>query len=224
MTARDPRPSFARSFFTRAVVDRRSTPHNRVLEVVHVRGRLILNAASVNYSFGSLHRVFEDAFALLRIEDRRVSRALILGFGAGSVADILRRLFEGRCRITGVEIDPEVIDIHRAWFAAEPSPDLEVHCADAAAFVRTSRDCFDLVVVDVFVDDRVPDSVQTPEFLRATAGLLAPGGLLVFNRIAHTDAAREESRRFATVFRETLGAARELEVRTNLVLAHERTA
>src|SRR5689334_22906267 len=50
----------AQSYLVKRIVDSRSTPHNPLLEVVLVNGRHVLNGRSVNYSFGSLHRVFEE--------------------------------------------------------------------------------------------------------------------------------------------------------------------
>lgn len=206
------------------MVARRSTPHNPVLEVVDLDGHRMLNAASVNYSFGSLQRVFEDAFALLRLAERRIESALVLGYGAGNVADLLRRGWARQCRIVGVEIDAEVVALAREHFPLVPGPDVEIVIADAAEWLDRASERFDLVVVDLFVDDKIPDRAQSPGFLRAAAGRLERGGLLLYNRMADTGAAMEESRRFALQFAHALGGVREIAVGTNVVLAWERPA
>jgi predicted membrane-bound spermidine synthase len=185
--------AIARSFFAKQIVASVSTPHNPLLEVARVNGRCVLNGRSVNYSFGSLHRVFEGAFAALHLEQRSIDDALVLGCGAGSVVQILRETYAPDGSITAVEIDPVVIELAREHFELGRTPKLEIVCADALEYVRTSERSFDLVVVDLFVDDRVPDKFRTRSFVRRTVELLRPGGLLAFNVIDDTQTARREA-------------------------------
>ena len=179
-------PSFlqlAQSYLVKRILESRSSPHNPLLEVVYVNGRCVLNSRSVNYSFGSLHRVFEEAFAKLHLERRKLSEVLLLGCGAGSVVQILRNEYSKDCAITAVEIDPVVIELARRHFMIDRVPGLEIVCADARDYVATARRKFDLVVIDLFVDDRVPQEFRTREFVERAGKLLAKGGLIVFNAI-----------------------------------------
>jgi len=81
------------SFLVPVVMEKKQGTLSPV-EVCLVNGRYHLNSAHVNYSFGGLHTVFERVFAHLEIQDREFSSVLVLGFGAGSVADILRNRYE----------------------------------------------------------------------------------------------------------------------------------
>lgn len=206
---------------TPQLVERRSSPHNPVLEVVRSGDRVELNAASVNYSFGTLHRMFAAAFERLRLAERRCERALLLGVGGGSVVALLRRLPHAPRTIVAVEIDPVVVELARTHFGLVPSADLEIVTADAAEFVSAPHAPFDLVVVDVFVNDEIPAQCQTPEFMRACARLLSPGGWLVANRMAHTPGARAEAQAFASMCKRALGTTLYLNIDDNLVLVHE---
>lgn len=173
----------AQSYLGKRVVESRSSEHNPLLEVVYDRGRCVLNSRSVNYSFGSLHRVFEEAFAKLHLEQRTLREVLLLGCGAGSVVEILRKQYSKECAITAVEIDPVVIELARRHFMIDRVPNLEIVCADAREYVATARKKFDLVVIDLFIDDRVPPAFRSREFLERVRKLLAKGGLVVFNAI-----------------------------------------
>jgi len=199
--------AIARSFFAKQIVASRATAHNPLLEVVRVNGRCVLNGRSVNYSFGSLHRVFEGAFAALNLQRRHIDDALVLGGGAGSVVQLLRRTYAPGCSITAVEIDPVVSELAREHFELDRTPELEIVCADALEYVRTARRRFDLVVVDLFVDDRVPPQFRTRAFVHQARELLRPDGMLAFNVIDDTDLARREADEvgavFAAVFRDS---------------------
>jgi spermidine synthase len=183
----------AQSFLARQIIESRSTEHNPVLEVVIVHGHCVLNARNVNYSFGTLHRVFEDAFEKLHLETKRLNDVLLLGCGAGSVVQIVRGKYSIDCSITAVEIDPVVIELARKHFMLDRVRGLEVVCSDARQFVETCTRAFDLVVVDLFVDERVPAQFLTREFLESARKRLRAGGWLVFNAIDDTPDTHRES-------------------------------
>jgi spermidine synthase len=211
-----------RSYFVKELVELRSTRFHPRLEVVALNGRLLLNGLSVNYSFGSLHRVFEEAFTRLKIGEENIETALVLGMGAGSVVELLRGLPRPPSAITAVEIDPVVVEIAKKHFRIDRHPGLEIVTMDAAEYVATARATFDLAVVDLFIDAEIPAAFQTPEFLRAVRDRLNPGGLLVYNCMAHNEAAIARSADFERLLAQTLGGAMSLRVQGNLILAHRR--
>jgi spermidine synthase len=197
------------------VLESRSTPHNPVLEVVLLHGHCLLNARSVNYSFGTLHRVFEDAFAKLGLGQKTLKDVLVLGCGAGSVVEIVRGQYSKDCSITAVEIDPVVIELARKYFLLDRVRGLEVVCTDARAFVGSCTRRFDLIVVDLFVDDQVPAPFRTREFLESLRKLLAPEGWLVFNAIDDTKEAAAEADELETNMRVVFLAVARLDLTGN---------
>lgn len=210
------------SFVARQKLVRRSSAHHAFLEVSIVRGRTVLDGATVNYSFGGLHQVFAEAFERLAVADRDLRSILLLGLGAGSVVELLRRKGRVKAPITALEIDPVMVEIAREHFGLSRWKNLEVITADAVAWVAHENRRFDLVVVDLFDEAVIPPACRTPWFLRRLRDHLAPGGLLVFNVVASKPAARQEALAFAALFERVLGPSRALEVRGNLILAFER--
>jgi predicted O-methyltransferase YrrM len=210
------------SFVARQRIVRRSSDHHAFLEVSIVRGRTVLDGATVNYSFGGLHEVFAQAFERLDIRSREPRSVLVLGLGAGSVVHLLRRDLLVKAPITALEIDPVMVEIARTHFALDSWPNLEVITADAVEWAARSERRFDLAIVDLFHEADVPAACRTRRFLETLRDRLAPGGMLVFNVVKSRPAARDEAAKFAALFASTLGHTRALEVRGNLILVFER--
>lgn len=173
-----------------------------VLEIAFENGKKVLNAGQVNYSFGALHEVFQLAFSKTKIAELKPETVLILGFGAGSIARILTDELKISPEITAIEADAEVIRIARREFDADLIPKLQIIHSKAEDFVLKCESKFELIAVDVFVEQYVPESCMTIEFLQRLHELLLPGGVLVFNRMPEiADSQKDEFReRFKSVF------------------------
>jgi spermidine synthase len=124
-------------------------------------------------------------------------RALIIGGGDGGSAE---ELFKHPSieAVTLVEIDVAVVDIARKYLAAVhggalDDPRLALEIADGFHYVRTSTNCFDLIVLDLTDPGGPSEKLYTPEFYRACAARLNPGGALslhIASPIAHPDVIR----------------------------------
>ena len=85
-------------------------------------------------------------------------------------------------RQIAVDIDARLLELVRTWFALPRSPHLRLRAADArAALESLPTASADLVVRDVFADDRTPDAMTTAEFCGEVARVLRPGGLYLAN-------------------------------------------
>jgi spermidine synthase len=105
--------------------------------------------------------------------------ALILGLAAGTLAHLLTRQSPG-VRITGVDIDPGIIEFARRHFDLD-RPNLEVIVADAFDYVSRCTRQFDYVAVDLFQGAAFHRGVLARWFLRRLAGIAGPEGDIVIN-------------------------------------------
>jgi spermidine synthase len=180
------------SYVSGTVVERRTSTISGELEVWYQNGKYVLHSPDANYSYDTLHRLFQRAFKKLEVKRRNPQTALILGFGAGSIATILCEELRLSPRLTGVEIDQEVIALGRKYFSLDRFYNLELHCADAAEFIASCRAQFDLVVSDVFVDKQLPASVRRLSYLTNLVRITKSNGLGMINFIAETRQQRKE--------------------------------
>ncbi len=135
---------------------------------------------------------FGAVLPLLRPYDPSTHKAAIIGLAGGSVARAYFNYLgaEARPRITGVEIDPEVIDIGRQYFGLDELG-LDIVNQDGRVFLATTDEFFDVIVVDAYSTQLyIPPHMSTREFYALAKGRLKPGGILMMN----INAAGESSR------------------------------
>jgi spermidine synthase len=108
-------------------------------------------------------------------------RALLVGLGAGSLAKFIYRNLPS-CRITAVEINPQVEFVARQFFKLPDDPRrLDVVVADGAEFMLSGSDTFDCILVDGFDPDARAGSLDTLPFYQACRARLSERGLLAVN-------------------------------------------
>lgn len=188
------------SYFYPVTVEKRTGVYLPVLEVNFRNGKYLLDGEKVNYSFGSLHEVFRHAFAEHTIDMHSTGTVLILGFGVGSVAQILQNELNLNCKITGVDIDPVVLDLGKRYFDTDNYPNTHLICDDAFHFVAQDTEMYDLIVIDLFIERRVPKTFLSTGFMELVKQRLNPGGSIFFNRINDNAFQQEETNElFATM-------------------------
>ncbi len=153
------------------------------LEVNVSNGKVVLDTSHVNYSYGALQEVFDYAFTRSDLYDMEIRSALILGFGSGSVSLLLHTKCDPEIEVTGVEFDQEVIRLAKEYFPEARSKKVNIVHGTAEHFVENSEDIYDLVVIDVFLEDKVPVSVQAIPFLQHVKSLLSKNGKVYFNKM-----------------------------------------
>lgn len=145
-------------------------------------GKKVLNTRNSNYSFGSLERVFRLAMEHFppRVDYPGTPKVLILGFGGGSIVHILRQKYGFSGSITGVDFDPQLIAFARQHFP-ESFEDVELVIADAAEYIHSHQHQYDLVFVDLFINDQtLPKVLHTP-FLQDLARIITSHGRIYHN-------------------------------------------
>jgi len=119
---------------------------------------------------------------LLMRERRNWPRsALLIGLGAGSLAKFIYRYLPD-CRITVVEINPQVEFVARQYFKLPDDPrrlDVETGCG--ADYVQDCKRQFDLILSDGFGPDGRPGDLDTLPFYLACRSRLSDRGLFGVN-------------------------------------------
>lgn len=164
-------------------------------------GHLVVNSGNANQSYGSLHAVWQECFQGQQVAERQLKSTLILGFGAGSAAGILRKEMGLSTPILGVDGDPEMLRLARIFYKVGKLGGLKLVESDALAFVQDHGDAYDLVLVDLCHELDLAPGVDEEPFISNLRKCTAPGGLLCFNTIVHDEQSRLRSQRVSELLR-----------------------
>ena len=137
---------------------------------------------------------------LLRGDSHWPRSALLVGLGAGSLAKFIYRNLPD-CRITVVEINPQVEFIARQYFRLPDDPvRLTVTIGDGADYMLAGERCFDYILVDGFDPDACAGPLDTLPFYQACRARLTGSGLLDVNLLGRNKGFAASVERIRTAF------------------------
>lgn len=192
-------------------VDSKLNGKIRVVEIGKTRKLLANNVLqSINEASPSCPKIFSGKAADLIVREApNAKRILMLGLGGGTVASILSKKLP-EAQMVSVEFDPVMIDVAKKYFGLDSITNHRIIEADALRVVvepeefDLTQSSFDVLFIDIFVGDQYPDLGKTGNFIASVKRLVAPGGLIVFNRI-YTEEYQEDVNNFVNQVEEFLG-------------------
>ena len=171
------------SYISDVPFEHTGSEYSEELHVVLSRGRMQLLTENAIYSYGDLYSNYERAFRKLRLSRRDIKNMLILGFGLGSIPYMLEKRFNKNYHYTGVEIDETVIYLADKYVTQYLKSPIEMIQADAFAYTIQCQQEFDIICVDLFIDDEVPTKFESEDFLFYLKKVLGEKGILMYNRL-----------------------------------------
>lgn len=170
------------SYFYPITVYNKSSNISQSLEVTLYNGKTLLNTKNTNYSYGSLQTVLKKGLLSIgKSEINGMDNILVLGVAGGSVVQTLTSDFGFTKNITGVELDAEIIEIANSYFGLDKVSNFKCVIADAEKFVLTSKDKYDLIIIDIFKDTEMPEFLFQENFINNVKQLLQKKGFIIFN-------------------------------------------
>jgi spermidine synthase len=134
--------------------------------------------------------------------NRDPQKILIVGLGGGTLPEAFFDLLDN-ARIDTVEIDPAVIKVAKEYFLFEDNERKRVIAQDARVFIKRAilqSTEYDLVILDAFNGDYIPEHLMTKEFLLEVQKVLSRDGVLVANTFGTSKLYDYESNTYQDVF------------------------
>ncbi|RTZ03391.1 methyltransferase domain-containing protein [Flavobacterium sp. RSP49] len=174
---------------------------SKSIEVTWTNGELVMDSQSTNYSYGSLQRILR--LGLKNIGYKKImsmEHVLVLGVAGGSVIKTLVEEIKYKGKITGVEIDPEIITIANAYFDLNKTKNLTIVIEDAFVFVLKTPTKYDLIIIDIFQDTTMPNFLFEPFFTNRVCSLLKSHGFILFNTMLLDENQNQRNKKYVTEF------------------------
>lgn len=192
------------SFLIPINIYKRKSSVSNSLEVTWANGELVLDSKNTNYSYGSLQRILRKGLKAIGFENiKKMESVLILGVAGGSVIKILINEIHFKGKITGVEIDSEIIEIANTYFKLNEIPNLTIVIDDAFEFVLKTNETFDLIIIDIFQDTNMPNFLFEKLFIDKLNTLVKSSGFILFNTMIMKTGDNERNIKFRNEFDRT---------------------
>ena len=134
--------------------------------------------------------------------DPNPKRILIIGEGGGTIPSALQDMFPNT-QLDVVELDKAVDGVARNYFGFKPGTNTHVFIEDGRVYVKrvaSQKPNYDLVLLDAFDADYIPEHMLTKEFLEEVRSDMAPRGVIVANTFSDSALYDHESATYRAVF------------------------
>lgn len=182
------------SYVKDILIESTSSDYNEVLDLYLVNGQYQLCTEKAIYSYGDKYDNFAKVFEKINLEP--IQNVLVLGLGLASIPYILEKIHDKQYAYTGVEIDDEVIYLASKYVLDELKSEIYVVNTDALSFLAIDDNKYDLICMDVFVDDVIPEELQSLDYLEMLKDSISKNGWLVYNRLNLTHGDKMETKNF----------------------------
>jgi spermidine synthase len=126
------------------------------------------------------YMLIADAFRPAQASEPQPKSIAILGLAGGTAARQYTAAYGPEVQITGVEIDPEIIDVAHRYFHLD-EPNVHPVASDARYWLNTQAGRYDVIIMDAYRQPYIPFHLTTREFCSEVRSHLNPGGVAVVN-------------------------------------------
>ena len=107
-------------------------------------------------------------------------KVLMLGAAGGVSMKQIAAIYPD-AEITGVDLDPAVLEVAREYFGLKNHPRIRLVAEDARWFLVQSRERYDVIAIDLYVTGTIPFFTATTEFFALARARLTENGVLLMN-------------------------------------------
>lgn len=189
------------SYFIPINVYKKKSSVSQSIEITWNNGQLVLDSKSTNYSYGSLQRILRKGLKYIGFDRiKNFESILVLGVAGGSVIKTLVDEIKFKGKITGVEIDSDIIAIANQYFELNAIPNLEIVIDDAFEYVLKTKLKYDLIIIDIFQDTTMPNFLFEDFFIQRINSLLNLNGFILFNTMVINKKQEERNELYKSKF------------------------
>lgn len=153
---------------------------NVPLKVYYDNGKIKLFTKTTNYSGGKLKTMFKKA--LRNVEFTTNDHVLILGFGMGSIWEIIKQDKAQNPHIDGVDYEPlmaEFIQAYNPGVIKDRKTTLIIN--DALSYLQNCKQNYAYILIDLFLEEEVAPIIINPNFINQLYKVCNTDTIVVIN-------------------------------------------
>lgn len=197
------------------IIEKRVSPINGRITVARSLGLgTYIQIEGLTQSGGIVESIWKSTLKKVHRSLITNHRTLILGLGGGTAVKVVKKLWS-EAEITGVEIDPIMIELGRKYLNLNLNLN-SIYIGDAERSIRRTRMKYDLILVDVYLGEVFPEKFEDFDFLARLSRKIKTGGIIVFNRLYYGEK-RSEAVRFGEKLKKVFPKVEYLYPQANLM-------
>lgn len=107
-------------------------------------------------------------------------KVLLIGLGGGTVVHQLVKLFGNKVSIDAVEINKSMVELSQ-YFLPKKAGNVRILIEDGSKYIKRKQNVYDILVLDAYEGDHIPDVFFTEEFIADAASCLKKDGIMAIN-------------------------------------------
>mgnify|MGYP001587547899 CR=1 FL=1 len=179
------------------ILEERTSPINGKIKVVKSLGfGTYIQVNNLTQSGGVIEDIWRSTLRTINKQLPTINNCLILGLGGGTAAKLVRK-FWPEAKITGVDIDPIMVELGTRHLGLGNSK-VKTIIGDAYQYSlkhKAKSEKFDLVLVDLYIGYKFPRRFETQNYIHLVRNILSRSGIAVFNRLYYGEK-RPEAMKF----------------------------
>lgn len=186
---------FKKLFFGECLLEKINSPVNGEIEIYDGWFGRSMRVGGMTQSGELVEKLWSCALCEIQNTKHKTQNTLILGLGCGDAAKLISQKWP-EAHITGVEIDPMVVEVGKRYFELSKIKNLEIVVGDAIEYVENPNHQppitkYNLVLVDLYLGREYPKEAESEDFINGVKNVLVDGGIAIFNRLSYGDLENE---------------------------------
>lgn len=199
------------------ILEEKESPFNGRIKVIKTLEGLRITVEEISQSGWLVEKVWNSALKRVKKDRPEIKSVAILGLGGGSAAKLVNKYWPD-ARITGIDIDPVMVELGKKYLGLSRMNSIKIAIEDAEEWIDKNRGkkSFDLVLIDVYKGARIPEKFTTPDFIKKVNNILKRGGIAAFNHL-YSAAEKEDGDSLGTKLREIFPALITVKPEANII-------
>ena len=101
-----------------------------------------------------------------------------------------------------MDIEKEVIELGRLFFQLDKIKNLQIFIEDAQEYIKNTTRKYDLIIIDIFEDKKMPDFLFNISFFKQLYNILSKKGIILFNTIVENKKEASRNKELTTSLEE----------------------